>query len=66
MERQESEIQSNFDAKRSSLEAKVSDLEEKIATGSDSETLSHSLDDSINELLKKLNSAKKVKYSNCH
>ncbi|XP_022749540.1 coiled-coil domain-containing protein 93 isoform X2 [Durio zibethinus] len=59
MERQESEIQSDFDAKRSSLEAKVSDLEENLANGSDSETLSHGLDDSINESLEKLNSAKK-------
>ncbi|XVF88186.1 hypothetical protein PTKIN_Ptkin19aG0030100 [Pterospermum kingtungense] len=59
LERQESKIRSDFDAKRSSLEAEVSDLEEKIATESDSETLSHGLDDSVNESLEKLNSAKK-------
>ncbi|XWS70830.1 hypothetical protein CRYUN_Cryun03dG0082400 [Craigia yunnanensis] len=60
IKRQESEIRSDFDAKRSSLEAEVSDLEEKkIATGSDSETLSHVLDDTLNESLLKLNAAKK-------
>ncbi|XWS27173.1 hypothetical protein CRYUN_Cryun26dG0092300 [Craigia yunnanensis] len=59
LQRQESEIRSDFDAKRSSLEAEISDLEEKIAIGSDSETLSYGLDDSLNESLEKLNSAKK-------
>ncbi|OMO52393.1 hypothetical protein CCACVL1_29240 [Corchorus capsularis] len=59
LERQESEIRSDFDAKRSSLEAEISDLEEKMATGSDSEMLSHGLDDSLNKSLEKLNSAKK-------
>ncbi|KAK6236060.1 hypothetical protein QUC31_019813 [Theobroma cacao] len=59
LERQESQIRSDFDAKRSSLEAEVSDLEEKIATGCDDEKLSHGLDDSLNESLHKLNSAKK-------
>ncbi|XVE63552.1 hypothetical protein DITRI_Ditri07aG0029400 [Diplodiscus trichospermus] len=59
LERQESKIQSDFDARRSSSEAEVSDLEEKIATGCDSETLSRDLDDSLNESLEKLNSAKK-------
>lgn len=59
LETKESEIRSDFGAKRSSLETEVSDLENKIATGSDSETLSFGLDDSVNESLEKLNSAKK-------
>lgn len=61
LERQESEIRCDFDAKRSSLEAEVSDLEEKIAAGSDSKMLSRGLDDSLNESLQKLNTAKRVK-----
>ncbi|KAL4340415.1 hypothetical protein GQ457_08G002600 [Hibiscus cannabinus] len=59
LERQESEIRSDFDTKRSSLEAEVSDLEEKLATGSDSNMLSRGLDDSLNDSLQKLNSAKR-------
>ncbi|GMI84238.1 hypothetical protein like AT4G32560 [Hibiscus trionum] len=59
LERQESEIRSDFDTKRSSLEAEVSDLEEKLAIGSDSNVLSRGLDDSLNESLQKLNSAKR-------
>lgn len=66
LETKESEIRSDFGAKRSSLETEVSDLENKIATGSDSETLSFGLDDSVNESLEKLNSAKKVKHLNFH
>ncbi|KAB1669361.1 hypothetical protein ES319_1Z053000v1 [Gossypium barbadense] len=59
LERQESEIRCDFDAKRSSLEAEVSDLEEKIAAGSDSKMLSRGLDGSLNESLLKLNIAKR-------
>ncbi|OMO85832.1 hypothetical protein CCACVL1_09969 [Corchorus capsularis] len=60
LERQESENRSDFDAKRSSLEAEISDLEEKMATGSDSEMLSHGLDDSLDKSVEKLNSAKEL------
>ncbi|KAE8676032.1 Fidipidine, putative isoform 2 [Hibiscus syriacus] len=59
LERQESEIRSDFDAKRFSLEVEVSDLKGKLATGSESNMLPHSLDDSLNQSLEKLNLTKR-------
>ncbi|GMJ15630.1 hypothetical protein like AT4G32560 [Hibiscus trionum] len=59
LERQESEIRSDFDAKRFSLEVEVSYLEEKLATGYDSNMCYHGLDDSLNQSLQKLNLAKR-------
>ncbi|GLT98377.1 hypothetical protein SLE2022_158850 [Rubroshorea leprosula] len=57
LETQESEFQSDCDAKHSSLEAEVNDLEVKIATGCDRDL--DDLNDSLRKTLEKLDSAKK-------
>ncbi|KAJ6915542.1 coiled-coil domain-containing protein 93 [Populus alba x Populus x berolinensis] len=59
LESQESVLQSDYDVKRTELEAEVCNLEEKIAAGMDSEGLCKDLDCLLSESLEKLNAAKK-------
>ncbi|KDP32295.1 hypothetical protein JCGZ_13220 [Jatropha curcas] len=59
LERQESVLQSNYNAKRSQLEREVYELQEKIENVCDSEALSKNLDCLLAESLEQLNSAKK-------
>ncbi|KAL4603719.1 hypothetical protein ACB092_10G144000 [Castanea dentata] len=59
LERQESEFQPNCNVTRLELQAEVIELEGRIASGCDSKSLSHSLNQSFIEPLEKLNSAKK-------
>lgn len=61
LERQESEFQPNCNVTHLELQAEVFELEGRIASGCDSKSLSHSLNQSFIEPLEKLNSAKKVK-----
>jgi len=61
LERQESEFQLNCNVTRLELQAEVIELEGRIASGCDSKSLSHSLNQSFIEPLEKLNSAKRVK-----
>ncbi|KAE8710381.1 Fidipidine, putative isoform 2 [Hibiscus syriacus] len=55
----ESKIQKLVSLLENLKEVEVSDLEEKLATGSDNNMLSHSLEDSLNQSLQKLNLAKR-------
>ncbi|KAM4086693.1 hypothetical protein ACJW30_10G121400 [Castanea mollissima] len=59
LERQESEFQPNCNVTHLELQAEVIELEGRIASGCDSKSLSHSLNQSFIEPLEKLNSAKK-------
>lgn len=59
LEKQESEVRSNCDAKRSALEDAVCDLEERVAKGSDGEIHEEDLDVLLAESLDHLTSAKK-------
>lgn len=59
LESQESVLQSDYDVKRTELEAEVCNLEEKIAAGMDSEGLCKDLDCLLSESLEKLNATKK-------
>ncbi|XP_030945547.1 coiled-coil domain-containing protein 93 isoform X1 [Quercus lobata] len=59
LERQESEFQLNCNVTRLELQAEVIELEGRIASGCDSKSLSHSLNQSFIEPLEKLNSAKR-------
>lgn len=59
LESQESVLQSDYDVKRTELEAEVCNLEEKIAAGMDSEGLCKDLDCLLSESPEKLNAAKK-------
>lgn len=59
LESQESVLQSDYDVKRTELEAEVCNLEEKIAAGMDSEGLCKDLDCLLSDSLEKLNAAKK-------
>ncbi|KAJ6913539.1 hypothetical protein NC651_015920 [Populus alba x Populus x berolinensis] len=59
LESQEAVLQSDYDVKRTELEAEVCNLEEKIAAGMDSEGLCKDLDCLLSESLEKLNAAKK-------
>lgn len=59
LESQEAVLQSDYDVKRTELEAEVCNLEEKIAAGMDSEGLCKDLDCLLSESLEKLNAANK-------
>lgn len=57
MERQESELQSNINARRAELEADITELNSKLAAG---DTSCNSLSDHLSESLEKLDLAKMV------
>ncbi|KAJ7958721.1 Coiled-coil domain-containing protein 93 [Quillaja saponaria] len=59
IERQESDLRSDYDAKHSELQAEIIELEAKIASGCDSKDFSNQLNHSLSESHEKLNSAKK-------
>uniref|UniRef100_A0A6N2L1V4 CCDC93 coiled-coil domain-containing protein n=1 Tax=Salix viminalis TaxID=40686 RepID=A0A6N2L1V4_SALVM len=59
LESEESVLQSDYDVKRTELEAEVCNLEEKISAGMDSEVLCKDLDCLLSESLERLNAAKK-------
>ncbi|KAF9681185.1 hypothetical protein SADUNF_Sadunf06G0199200 [Salix dunnii] len=59
LESEESVLQSDYDVKRTELEAEVWNLEEKISAGMDSEVLCKDLDCLLSESLERLNAAKK-------
>lgn len=60
LEKQESEVRSRCNAKRSALEDAVYDLEERVAKGHDGEISKEDLDALLVESLDQLTSAKKV------
>lgn len=60
LEKRESEVRSNCNAKPAALEYEVNDLEERVAEGSDGEISEEDLDVLLVESLDHLTSAKKV------
>ncbi|CAI0414860.1 unnamed protein product [Linum tenue] len=59
LENEECVLRADYDARRAGLEAEVCELEDKVESGSHSESLSESLDSLLEMSLEKLDSAKK-------
>ncbi|CAI0416876.1 unnamed protein product [Linum tenue] len=59
LENEECVLRADYDARRAGLEADVCELEDKVESGSHSESLSESLDSLLEMSLEKLDSAKK-------